>query len=184
MGCQIILPVRTQIETFQIELRDVPLLCAGKHDTLTMGEVELDPYEQAFMDALDRLLHGVPTNRGLAIEAKAGRLKITKVTVAKEAGHSRTKLYGYPRVLERVEALGGKPASRAHDVITSLRAENAALKQQKHQATDAAAAMLLRMRELERQAVRDMNRVKREARRPDANRVVGNIVHFPGAGDE
>jgi hypothetical protein len=143
-----------------------------------------DPYEQAFMDALDRLLHGVPTNRGLAIDAKAGRLKITKVTVAKEAGRSRTKLYGNQRVLERIEALGGKPASTAHDIIASLRAENAVLKQQKRQAADATAAILLRMRELERQVVRDVNRAKREARRPDANRVVGNIVRFPGGNDE
>lgn len=146
----------------------------------TKKAAAIDGYEQAFMDAVDRLLNGSPTNRGLATDAKAGRLKITKVTVALEAGHSRTKLYAYPRVLERIEALGGKPASTAHDIIVSLRSENSSLKQQRRQANDAAAAMLLRMRDTERRSGRDVERARREALRPNPNRIEGKVVSFPG----
>lgn len=93
---------------------------------------------------------------------------------------TRSSTRGYPRVLERIEALGGKPACTAHDIIASLRSENASLKQQRRQANDAAAAMLLRMRDIERRSGRDVERARREALRPNPNRIEGKVVSFPG----
>lgn len=58
------------------------------------------------------------------------------------------------------------------------------LKCQKRQATDTAAAMLLRMRSLERKAAQDGGRAAREAARPNANQLIGGVVvSFPASAE-
>lgn len=50
----------------------------------------LDPIEQAFRDALQRLIEGEPKNKGLKELASKGILRINSASVALEAGYSRT----------------------------------------------------------------------------------------------
>lgn len=140
----------------------------------------IDPIEGEFMSAIDRLIQGTPKSREALKRAKAGALRIDKLTVAAEAGRSRTTLYKYPKVIARIEALGNGPATTAHDVIASLREENRLLKRQKQEAMDVMAATLLRMRELERTSDTAIRKAVREAKRHDPNKIVGTgrVVPF------
>jgi len=134
---------------------------------------QIDPIEGEFMAAIDRLLRGAPESRDAIKRAKAGLLRIDKLTVAAEAGRSRTTLYKYPKVIARIEALGNGPATTAHDVIASLRKENRLLKRERQEALDVMAATLLRMRELERGTDAAIRKAVREAKRPNPNKMVG-----------
>ena len=141
--------------------------------------------EQGFMAAIDRLLQGMPENKALQKKAHQGSVQIDKRAVALEAGHSRTTLYKYPKVIARIDALAKGPATTAQDVIAGLRAENRAIRQERQQAIDYPAAILLRMRELERSTATAVRKAEREARRPDPLKVVGvsNVVSLPGKTD-
>lgn len=67
----------------------------------------LDPIEQDFMNALQRLLDGNPCNHTLkASLKKKGKLSVNALNVALEAGHSRTLISmdkcRYPKVREAI----------------------------------------------------------------------------------
>jgi hypothetical protein len=67
----------------------------------------LDPTEQDFLAALDRLKEGEPVNKKLKAIRKEGKLKINISNVALESGHSRTlialKACRYPQVREAIK---------------------------------------------------------------------------------
>lgn len=117
--------------------------------------------------------------------AKAGALRIDKLTVAAEAGRSRTTLYKYPKVIARIEALGKETATTAHDVIAALREDNRLLKRQRQEALDVMAATLLRMRGLERSADAAIRKAVRQAKRSNPNTMVGTgkVITFPENAD-
>lgn len=139
----------------------------------------IDPIEGEFMAAIDRLLQGAPESRDSIKRAKAGGFRIDKLTVAAEAGRSRTTLYKYPKVIARIEALGKGPATTAHDVIASLREENRVLKRERQEALDVMAATLLRMRELERNTDKSIRKALREAKRSSPGKMIGTGNVFP-----
>lgn len=140
----------------------------------------IDPIEGEFMSAIDRLIQGAPKSREALKRAKAGTLRIDKLTVAAEAGRSRTTLYKYPKVIARIEVLGKGTATTAHDIIASLREENRLLKRQRQEAMDAMVATLLCMRDLKRSTDAAIRKAVRESKRPDPNRMVGTgkVVSF------
>ncbi|MGA0534235.1 MULTISPECIES: hypothetical protein [Hansschlegelia] len=93
--------------------------------------------ENDFMAALARLEAGRPTNRALIQRAARGRLKINIVSVAIEAGHSRT-LIGHAgcrfpaartAILASMARVKKSPAGRvtALDAIKALRETNGEL---------------------------------------------------------
>jgi hypothetical protein len=94
-----------------------------------------DPIEQDFLEALQRLVEGKPQNKTLKASAKAGKLKINAVSVALEAGRSRTLIAlencRYPKVREAVKlAQGGKKAlpTTYTQLINNLHADLATVK--------------------------------------------------------
>jgi hypothetical protein len=94
-----------------------------------------DAIEKDFTDALKHLVEGEPTHKKLKAMLKSGKLKINTVTVALEAGRSRT-LIGmdkcrYPKVREAIRlAQGGKKSepSTYTQAIENLRADLAKAK--------------------------------------------------------
>jgi hypothetical protein len=143
--------------------------------------------EQDFNDAIDRLVNGAPRDKSLAKRAKDGSLKINKLAVATEAGHTRTTLDKYPKVVARIEAMGKEPVTTANDVIGRLREDNAKLREQRQAALDVAAAMLIRMRSMEKNTDAEVRKALRRAARPNPNKVVGptaQVVRFPQDGDD
>lgn len=98
----------------------------------------LDPIEQAFMDALQRLVDGKPIRKTLkALLKKKGKLPVNAVNVALEAGHSRTLIAmdecRYPKVREAIRlAKGSKTAQPTTytQLIQNLRADLAKVKAQ------------------------------------------------------
>ncbi|WP_211206922.1 hypothetical protein [Thiobacillus denitrificans] len=99
----------------------------------------LDPIEQAFMDALQRLVDGKPTQKTLkALLKKKGKLAVNAVNVSLEAGHSRTLIAmhecRYPKVREAIRlSKGGKTThpTTYTQLIQNLRADLAQEKAQK-----------------------------------------------------
>lgn len=98
-----------------------------------------DPIEQDFLKALQRLVEGKPQNKTLKASAKAGKLKINVVSVALEAGRSRTLIAlencRYPKVREAVKlAQGGKKSlpTTYTQLIENLRADLATVKAERH----------------------------------------------------
>lgn len=144
----------------------------------------INAVEKGLMDAFDRLVAGTPNNTELQKKAKSGLLQIDKLSVALEAGRSRTTLYKYPKVVARIEALSAAPAATAHDVIAKLREENRDLKKRAQLALSAAAAMLLRMRNIEQTTKAEIRKAVRNAKRDDPMKVVGveKVIQFPGGG--
>lgn len=142
-----------------------------------------DSLEQDFLEALARLEGGEPQNSGLADSARRGKLKLNVSTVAQEAGHSRTSLYKYPRVLAKLEHLNS-PASvvkTAAQLIADLRQENALLRAEKKMALTQTAAMLRRLRDMEKEMDRKVRKAERHAKRnQNPNRVVGVRDESPG----
>jgi hypothetical protein len=130
------------------------------------------PIEREFLEALQRIQSGTPKDRDLAKKAKAGTLKISVTSVAKEAGRSRT-LIGhdecrYSRVRQRV-IVAMKPVVEprtAQDVIKRLREDNADLRAQLILARSQNAALIRRMVALETAAKREIRRAKRDAEAP------------------
>lgn len=98
-----------------------------------------DPIEQDFMNALQRLLDGKPTEKKLkALLKQKGKLPLNAVNVALEAGHSRTLISmdvcRYPKVREAIRiAKGDKTAgpSTYTQLIQNLRTDLAQAKAEK-----------------------------------------------------
>jgi hypothetical protein len=135
-----------------------------------------DRLEQDFLDALARLERGEPQNPELADKARRSQLKINVLAVAQEAGHSRTSLYKYPRVLVKLEQINS-PASvvkTAADLIANLRQENALLRAENKMVLTQMAAMLRRMRAMEKETNRKVRKAERQAKRnQNSNQIVG-----------
>lgn len=119
----------------------------------------VDPIEKDFLDALERLRVGEPTNKNLIAQKKKGILKINVSNVALEASRSRT-LIGmdscrYPRVRELIrKAKVGEPAEpRTYsDLVKRLRANISDLKIQVRQYQAEAGIHFLARHEAEKAA--------------------------------
>ncbi|WP_143273007.1 hypothetical protein [Azospirillum palustre] len=128
--------------------------------------------EKDFIDALERLRNRQPQHPDLAKKAKLGTLQINVTTVAQEAGRSRT-LIGmddcrYPRVRAAILAEKADVASvvetrTAEDVIRRLRDDRAALAASLRASESENAALLLRLRDVERAAQREIGIAERRA---------------------
>jgi hypothetical protein len=123
---------------------------------------QVDPIEQDFLDALQRLVDGKPEHKELKARANAGKLKINISNVALEAGRSRTlialKDCRYPAVREAVRlAQGGKKAlpTTYTQLIANLRAEKAVLLAEKRLLETALATHVRARRRAEVNARRD-----------------------------
>lgn len=121
-----------------------------------------DPIEQDFLEALQRLVEGKPQNKTLKASAKAGKLKVNAVSVAREAGRSRTLIAledcRYPKVREAVKlAQGGKKAlpTTYTQLIENLRADLATVKAEKRLLETKMADHVLARRKAEVNARRD-----------------------------
>lgn len=144
--------------------------------------VPVDAIEKDFLDALARLQAGRPKDMDLATSAKKGTLRINLVTVAKEAGHSRT-LIGhdrckYPSIRDLIVALRTDPdnPTRVQDVVAKKRVETVRLKRELNLAQTQSATLLSRMLLLEK----DVERLQRENKRRREIKPVSNLVPIKG----
>jgi hypothetical protein len=137
--------------------------------------------EQELLDALERLKQGRPNDPILARKAKLGILRINATTVAKEARRARTLIShdacAYPRVRAAIIAFAVPVAESKTlaDVNRRLREDNVELRRAVKIARAEAAAMLLRMERLAKDANREVKAVQRRERRGkrDPNSVAG-----------
>lgn len=114
-----------------------------KKKTQPINQIERD-----FFDAIERLENKCPTHPELQKVAKKGKLKTNKRTVAKEAGHSRTTLDEYPRIVNRLKELESEESQQtrtSHDLINNLREEKEQLKNDKRLLASQLAAMAIKM---------------------------------------
>jgi gas vesicle protein len=106
----------------------------------------LDHTEQAYRDALDRLVRGIQTHPDL----KGKRVRITPTNVAREARRSRNPLYTtHKGILDDITAAAKKPVSdpmpaTAEDKISELREVVKELKEDKRKLTSENAQLLYR----------------------------------------
>lgn len=116
---------------------------------------------QSFMDALRRLAAGRPTESRNVDLAARNRLRITIVSVAREARKSRTLIGSigcpYPDVREEVlrrsgELADGSKKRRAGDTVSSLRAKNQKLQKDIRTLATRLNDAALRIDELERRS--------------------------------
>lgn len=143
----------------------------------------VDAVEAAFFSALKRLQAGKPKNKELLARAKAGKLRVTVASVAKEAGHSRT-LIGhdkcpYPKVRDMILALRRDPdqPSTMKEVVIRRREEAAKLRRELKLAQTENATLLSRILRLET----EVTRVSRENKRRRDRLPVANLVKFPSS---
>jgi hypothetical protein len=144
----------------------------------------ISPSERDLHAAIDRLLANDPRNKDLVrVVREKSIVPINKLNVAKEAERSRTTLDKYPAVVARIEALSKLPATSTRDALEQLRTDKHRLDAERREAIDVSVAMLVKMRKLEDDAARAVAEAQRVAKRPDANRVVGNenILPFKGS---
>ena len=95
----------------------------------------IDPIEQDFIDAIQRLQDGEPKHTKLKAQKIKGVLKVNVTTVALEAGRARTLIAvetgcRYPRVRELIKQIkGGRNAlpTTHTELIQRLRADKAEL---------------------------------------------------------
>jgi len=127
----------------------------------------VDPIERDFLLAIERLELRTPREHVLQKNYRADKLSLNKSTVALEAGHSRTKIYDYPRVIARIAEVQVPvhSARTAHDVIARLREENALLRREKRSALSALAALTIRMQQDIQKHEKRVREVARAARR-------------------
>jgi hypothetical protein len=133
----------------------------------------IDMIEQDFLSAIDRLELKTPHHPLLQKKARAGALRLNKLTVAMEAGHSRTKIYDYPRVIACIgeTQLPARETKSARDVIKGLREENALLRREKAAALSALAAMALRLQLSIKDHRKKIRELEREAKHPGRNSI-------------
>jgi hypothetical protein len=143
----------------------------------------IDTLEEDFLLAIDRLERGMPGQSALQKLGRLRKLRINKSTVAVEAGHSRTKIYDYPRVVARIQDLQTpvQAALTAREVIGHLRQENAQLRRDKREALSALAAMVIRLEQMEKEYRRRIREIERELarRRDDPSEIGGNVIPMP-----
>lgn len=144
--------------------------------------VPVDAIEKDFLEALTRLQAGRPKDRDLATSAKKGTLRINLVSVAKEAGHSRT-LIGhdkckYPSTRDFIIALREDPESptRMQDVIAKKRVETVRLSRELKLSQTLNATLLSRILRQER----DIERLQRENKRRRESKPIANLVPIRG----
>lgn len=143
----------------------------------------VDLIEKDFLLAIERLELRTPREHVLQKNCRANKLSLNKSTVALEAGHSRTKIYDYPRVIARIaEAqVPGRSARTAQDVIGRLRQENALLRREKRSALSALAALTIRMQQDVKKHEKKVRELERVARRGDRNdRAGANVISMRG----
>ena len=139
--------------------------------------------EQDFRDSLERLLLGKPTNEVNTELLRRGRLKITKASVAREAGHSRTTYVNHPDIAQYVaQAIDKKHpvlARAEHDLIRGLREENVLLRLEKAKLATRVANLVNHVARLEKQVERQSRHsVRRGERRTSTPlSVVGSHDH-------
>lgn len=133
----------------------------------------IDMIEKDFLLAIDRLELKTPHHPVLIKKARTGTLKLNKLTVAVEAGHSRTKIYDYPRVIARIAEtqMPARETRSARDVIKGLREENALLRREKVAALSALAALALRLQVSIKDHQKKIRELEREAKRPRSNSI-------------
>jgi hypothetical protein len=151
--------------------------------------IPVDGIDKDFLDALMRLQAGRPKNKDLATSAKKGTLRVNVISVAKEAGHSRTlighKACKYPSTRDFIIALKGDPdnPTRLQDVLTKKRVESVRLTRELKLAQTQNANLLSRILRLET----DLGRADRENKRRRAQKPSASVVHIRGSdrgGDE
>ena len=139
--------------------------------------------EQEFRESLERLLQGKPTNEVNTELLRRGRLKITKASVAREAGHSRTTYVNHPDIAQYVaQAIDKKHpvlARAEHDLIRGLREENVLLRLEKAKLATRVANLVNHVARLEKQLERQSRHsVRRGERRTSTPlSVVGSHDH-------
>lgn len=142
-----------------------------------------DPIEQDFLEALHRLLEGKPQNKSLKENAKAGKLKINVLSVAREAGRSRTLIAledcRYPKVREAVKlAQGGKKSlpTTYTQLIENLRANLATVKAERRLLETKMVGHVLARRKAEMTSRRDSAEAARLRKRVIE---LEKVVHLP-----
>ncbi len=143
--------------------------------------------EKSLLEAIERLRSGTPRNPDLQERMRARKLKINATTATTEAGCARRLAYAFPRVRQALEIDrtpsdaedGPQPRSgrkSLQEIVTQLRADKAELKRERDEALSKAAALIIRMRNVERDAEKAVSKVIREANRPtNTNQMAGNV---------
>lgn len=140
-----------------------------------MPNLRYDPppegIEAELFDALERLKEGAPNNPDLKRKASMGRLRINPTTVAREAGRARTlcayKDCAYPRVREAIDLYkmhGAKPPTSFEDLNDKLTRENGELKETVVLAMSRVSAMILRVKNIDEKARKEVANAERKAR--------------------
>lgn len=139
--------------------------------------------EKDFLDALQRLAEGKPQNKMLKARVREGRLKINAVSVALEAGRSRTLIAleecRYPKVREAIKlSQGGRKAEPTTytQLIKNLHADLAMLKAENKLLQDKIASYFQRAKVAELASERDRrtaDRLREEMRN------LQKVAHLP-----
>jgi hypothetical protein len=152
--------------------------------------------EKALLEAIERLRSGTPSNPGLKARAKAGKLKINATTATLEAGCARRLAYAYDRVRQALEIDGGDTSATGveadlprpkslQEVVTHVRADRAEMKRERDLALSQSAALIVRLRQMERDVAREVRKAVRQAgRTQNGNQVAGNVHRLVGLSDE
>ncbi|HEY0835784.1 MAG TPA: hypothetical protein VGE72_17910 [Azospirillum sp.] len=149
--------------------------------------------EKNLLDAIARLEKNKPTDPELKQRAKAGKLRVNPTTAALEAGCSRRLAYKFPRVRkalgigedEEATSEAGKEPARTgkslQEVVVQLRREKTDLKRERDLALSRSAALVVRLRQMEREVAREVRKATRRAKRPENPNQIAGKVHrlFP-----
>ncbi|KQT44468.1 hypothetical protein ASG43_14085 [Aureimonas sp. Leaf454] len=140
-----------------------------------MIEESCDEIDRDFNLAIDRILQKCPSHPELVAKLKKGQtIRLNPMNVAKEAKRGRSTLYERTAILDRIKILEKGPLARLQAKLDGLNRTNKQLTEDRDRALDAAAAMIIRMRELEKET----DRGKRRAARQDRSEAGNNVVAF------
>lgn len=152
--------------------------------------------EKSLLAAIGRLQQGMPTNPELSDRARTGKLKVNATTVTMEAGCARRLAYAFPRVRKALGidedtidiGVGQAPRPKnksLQEIVVHLRAEKIDLKRERDEALSKAAALIVRMRNMELDLAKEVRKAERQAKRPEhPNRVTGNVRRLFSADEE